>query len=758
MNAASVHSTSYRASIGRDMIAGLVVFLVAVPLCLGIAHASGAPIIAGIISGIVGGVVVGLLSGSHVSVTGPAAGLTAIVLAQVQELGSFEAFLLAVAISGVLQIGLGALRAGVLANYAPNNVIKGLLAAIGVILILKQAPHLVGHDADYVGDTTFAQEDGENTFTGILIGIQRFLPGAAVIGLGCTALLLAWDRSRLKKSLFPAPLAAVLLGVVVNEILRASGSSWAIDATHLVAVPVIGSGEGQGWGDVFRTPDFSQISNPKIYTAAITLTIVASIETLLNLEATDKLDPLKRSSPTNRELVAQGVGNTISGMIGGLPMTSVIIRSSVNANAGARTRVSTVFHGVLLAVCVFLFPTLLNRIPLSALAAILIVTGFKLASPALFRQMWREGRGQFVPFAVTVVAIVLTDLLVGVIIGLVVSVLFLLDANLRRGVRMFREVHAGGVVHRIELPSQASFLNRAALIAELNKFQEGDHVVIDARTCDYVDPDILGAIREFRDEGGPARGIHVSLEGFQDRYALSDQVQYVDVSTREVQAKLTPACVLQVLKEGNERFQSGRRMHRDLARQVDATSDGQHPIAVVLGCIDSRAPVEMVFDMGIGDLFACRLAGNVPSRKALGSMEFACKVAGARLIFVLGHTRCGAVKAACDFVHTDVEKATGLSNLPHVIEPLKEAVIAETATRDDRTSKNEEFVDRVAAINVTNVMRAIREGSPVLREMIDRGEIGLAGGMYDVKTGRVEFIAAPEPGSSAKATPVAAAG
>jgi carbonic anhydrase/SulP family sulfate permease len=420
----------------------------------------------------------------------------------------------------------------------------------------------------------------------------------------------------------------------------------------------------------------------------------------------------------------------------------VIVRSSVNANAGARTRLSAITHGVLLVVCVFALPTLLNRIPLSVLAAILVVTGFKLAHPSIFRKMWTEGMNQFVPFAVTVAAIVLTDLLLGVIIGLSVSLLFLLQSSLRRGMTIIQEEHAGGMVHRVELANQVSFLNRAALQTTLGRFKRGDQVVIDARTTDYVDPDILGLIRTFRDEAGPARGVSVSLMGFQDRYGVSDRIQYVDVSTREVQSKLTPQRVLHLLREGNERFVSGRRLHRDLARQVDATSDGQHPMAVVLSCIDSRAPVEMLFDLGIGDVFSCRLAGNIVSREALGSMEFACKVAGAKLVFVLGHTSCGAVKAACDFVHkgADVRLATGLQNLPAVVDPLREAVSLERGERNDRTSANHSFVDRVATLNVRNVMRLIREQSPTLHQMIEHGEIGIAGGMYDVGSGQVTFL------------------
>jgi carbonic anhydrase/SulP family sulfate permease len=743
-------------SIGKDLIAGTVVFLVALPLCLGIAHASGAPVIAGIISGILGGIVVGLLSGSHISVSGPAAGLAAIVISQIQVLGSYQAFLLAVAISGILQIGLGVLRAGVLANYFPTNVIRGLLAAIGVILILKQLPHLVGHDTDYEGEMAFAQNDGRNTFSEIAEALRAFLPGAALVGLSCIALLFVWEKSRLKKSLFPAPLAAVLLGVAISELLRVSGSSWVIEESHLVEVPVVGV-NGQGWDTIFSMPDWSQWNNPKIYTAAITLAIVASLETLLNLEATDKLDPQKRVSPPNRELLAQGVGNVAAGLIGGMPMTSVIVRSSVNAGAGARSRLSCITHGVLLTVCVFFIPTLLNHIPLAALAAILVATGFKLASPKLFVQMAKGGRAQFIPFAITVLAIVFTDLLIGVIIGLAVSLIFVLNSNFRRGMNIIKEEHVGGIVNRIELANQVSFLNRAALMRTLSNFGHGEQVVIDARTTDYIDPDIYGLIQTFRDEIAPAHGVIVSLIGFKNHYRLADHVQYVDVTTREVQEKLTPARVLQVLKEGNDRFASGRRLQRDLIRQVDATSTGQHPMAVVLSCIDSRSPAEILFDLGLGDIFSVRLAGNVLSRKVLGSMEFACKVAGAKLILVLGHTSCGAVKATCDIVGKglDTVQATGLTNLPFLVEPISKAVRMETTTTQNRVGSNYEFVDRVAAIHVHNVMLAIRQESPTLRDMIDAGQIQVAGAMYNVKSGQVEFMSAVDANRAVVADTVA---
>lgn len=724
----------------RDLIASLPVFFVALPLCLGIAQASGAPPFAGLIAGIVGGIVVGLLSGSHISVTGPAAGLTAIVLAQIQTLGSFEAFLMAVALAGVIQLGFGFARAGGLANYFPTSVIKGLLAAIGIIIILKQVPHLIGYDIEPEGSEAFIEPDGQNTFTALLSSFSNLLPGAALVGLSSLVLAVVWDRTPLKKTM-PSALIAVLFGTIVSLILLKTESSWAIVDSHLVSVPVVGK-DGVQWQNLITLPDFSRAFEPAVLAAAGTLAVVASLETLLNLEATEKLDPQRRSAPPNRELLAQGVGNTLSGLLGGLPMTSVIVRSSVNANAGAQTRLSAITHGVLLLGTVLLIPTVLNTIPKAALAAVLVATGWKLASPQTFRSMWSQGKGQFIPFMVTIIAIVGTDLLKGVLIGLAVSLFVVLVGNMKHGFRVLKEAHVHGIVHRIELIGQATFLNRAALVNTLGSFRRGDQVIIDARLVDFLDSDMVAIIREFADETAPRKGIIVSMLGFKNRYDLKDQVQYVDVSTREVQSAATPLQVLQTLKEGNERFVSGRRLNRDLMRQVDQTAAGQHPLAVVLGCIDSRAPVELIFDAGIGDMFIARLAGNVASQKALGSIEFACKVAGARLILVLGHTRCGAVKAACDFVAKSLDpvEATGLTNLPSITDPISEAVRMETTIQDRRDASNEAFVDRVAAINVRNAMRWIQDHSPTISKMLATGEVALVGGMYDIKTGRVEFL------------------
>lgn len=732
-------ATSSHHPLGRELLAGLVVFLVAVPLCLGIALASGAPMMSGLIAGIVGGVVVGALSGSQVSVSGPAAGLAAIVMAQIQDLGSFQVFLAVVVFAGLLQVGLGLLRGGGVANFVPNNVIKGLLAAIGLLLILKQVPHLLGDDTAPEGDESFVQVDGDNTFTEILKAVSDVLPGALLVGLAALATMILWEKTRLKKAPVPGPLAAVLVGLGISEALAAAGSPWTIASTHMVQIPAMGEG---GLLSLLTWPDFSRAFDPAVLLAAVTLAAVASLETLLNLEATMKLDPLRRPADPNRELLAQGVGNALSGALGGLPITSVIVRSSVNINAGGRSRVSVIAHAVLLAVSVLLLSGVMNRIPLAALAAVLIVTGFKLASPQLFVAKWRAGWQQFLPFVTTVQAILFTDLLVGVLIGLAVSLAFVFARNMRGGFEVVREDHIGGPVQRIVLSNQVSFLGRARLASLLAKGRIGEQVAIDARNADYVDPDILSVIRDFANEEGPARGVKVSLMGFQDRYKLRDVVQYVDYASREVQASLTPQRVLTLLQEGNARFLEGRRLHRDLARQVDGTAEGQHPMAVVLGCIDSRAPAELLFDLGIGDVFVVRLAGNVCDAKALGSMEFACKAAGAKLIVVLGHTRCGAVKATCDFVHqgVDAAAATGMTNLGSITSVISDAVRMERHTTHDRTGKNAAFVDGVAAINVHNTMERIERDSPTLGALLQEGRIGIVGAMYDVASGRVRFL------------------
>ncbi len=730
-------------TLSRDFVAGMVVFLVALPLCLGIALASNAPLFSGLLAGIIGGIVVGSLSGSHTSVSGPAAGLAAVVAAQILSLGSFETFLLAVVIGGLIQIVLGLIQAGFIAAFFPSAVIKGLLAAIGVLLILKQIPHVLGHDADPEGDMAFQQPDHRNTFSEFGELFRDLHPGAAVIGLLSIVLLVLWDRCQpLKKSIVPASLIVVALGIGLSMFFQQLGGRWLIETSHLVQVPVANS-LSEFFG-LLRWPDFSQWTNPAVYVAGVTIAVVASLETLLNLEGCDRLDPQQRTSPPSRELLAQGIGNVVTGLIGGIPITSVIVRSSVNITAGSQTKISAIFHGVLMLVCVMFLPLGLNQIPLSCLAAILLVTGIKLASPTLFREMWREGRYQFIPFAATIVSIVLTDLLIGILVGLAISVSFILHSNLRRPVRRIVEKHLGGDVIHLELANQVSFLNRAVLDRALNEVPHGGHVLLDARQTVYIDPDVLSLIHDYKWRTGPARSVKVSLLGFREKYQLDDEIQYVDYANRALQSRLTPEQVLRIFKDGNERFRTGKRLTRDLGRQINATAEAQYPLAVVLSCIDSRTPTEMIFDLGLGDIFSVRIAGNITSEKVLGSLEYSCAVAGAKLILVMGHTSCGAVTAAVNFACSPetASQATGCQHLDRVVIDIQKSIDLETCQHVAKLTPDEKqsYVDVVARRNVLASIQTIIQQSDTLSELVREGRIAIVGGMYNIATGEIEFL------------------
>jgi MFS superfamily sulfate permease-like transporter len=733
-------------NLGRDAISGVVVFLVALPLCLGIAQASGVDPVAGLIAGIVGGIVVGLLSGSHISVSGPAAGLIVVVASQIASLGSYEAFLLAVVVAGIIQIGLGIARAGVIAVYFPTSVIRGLLTAIGIILILKQFPHLVGLHTDPEGDLAFVQADGQNTITEALAAMMRFHPGAMFIGILSVALLVAWDKIKLlKNSSVPAPFVVVLLGVGISQFLAAyfpNATGWQIGSLHLVQVPV-----AEKLADVtgfLRFPDFSRIADPAVFVAAFTIAIVASLETLLNLEASDKLDPRQRFSPPSRELFAQGAGNIVAGLMGGIPVTSVIVRTSVNVNSGAASKRSAVFHGALLLLCTIFLPTALNRIPLPCLAAILMVTGFKLASPKIVRAMWDEGWNRFVPYVITVVAIVFTDLMVGVAIGLAVSTAFILASNLQQPLRHIVEKHVSGDVHRFELASQLSFFNRAILDAALREIPRGGHVLLDARNTVYIDPDVIDFIKEYRERTAVARGVSVSVLGFQDKHSIEDQIQYVDYVSRDLQQNMTPMQVFEVLKNGNQRFRENRPLTRLSDRQLAGAAGGQFPMAAVLACIDSRSPSELIFDLGLGDVFSVRVAGNVVGERVLGSLEYACQVAGAKLVVVLGHTQCGAVTAAADFLAKGVgaADATGCQHLDSVTSEIQAAIDGPTLSRLAASSGDSKaaLLSEVSRRNIAHVIGKLRSESRTLAQLELEGRIAFVGGLYDVAVGQIEWL------------------
>lgn len=525
------------ANLKYDIPSGVVVFLIALPLCLGIALASGAPLLSGLISGIVGGIVTATLSKSPFSVSGPAAGLTAIVLTAITQLGRFDVFLVAVVVAGFLQLILGFIKAGSITAYIPNNVIKGMLSAIGIIIILKQIPYAVGFNEDAEGSLSFLEKNGHNTITSVIGPLMHVNIGPTILALISFAIILLWERPFMKKlAVVPGALVAVVIATVVGELFRITGSPLALTGGQLVSIP-----EMNGIKDFMAAmtfPDFSQIVKQDVIVASFTIAAVASIETLLNVEAVDKLDPLKRTTPPNRELKAQGVGNILSGLIGGLPITSVIVRSAANVNAKARSKTSAIFHGILLLVCTLAIPGLLNKIPLAALAAILILTGYKLAKISVFREMFSKGKYQWVPFMVTVVAIVFTDLLTGIIIGLTASVFAILRGNMKMSYYFHSEKHHDGEVIRIELAQEVSFLNKASIKNTLNHLPENSVVWIDASQSSYIDYDVLELIREFRDFRVPEKNIELHLTGFKEEYDIENSKNVVSKALLEVQDKM----------------------------------------------------------------------------------------------------------------------------------------------------------------------------------------------------------------------------
>ncbi|OIQ20087.1 MAG: hypothetical protein BM557_05280 [Flavobacterium sp. MedPE-SWcel] len=493
-----------------DFPSGLVVFLVALPLCLGIALASGAPPLSGIISGIVGGIVIGSLSNSHISVSGPAAGLTAIVLTAISTLGSFELFLLTVFLAGLFQLVLGFVRAGSISNYFPSNVIEGMLAGIGVIIILKEIPYAIGFEG---GDVFSA------IFNGIKINVQL---GAVIITAVSLLILILWDKISFLKNLklVPGALVAVISGVVLNQIFVQSGSDLAMGGDQLVKLPVPES--FLELKNLVVTPDFSGFKNPEVWITAVTITIVASIETLLCIEASDRMDRHKRYTDTDRELKAQGIGNMISSLLGGLPMTSVVVRSSANASAGAESKTSSIIHGMLLLVCVLAIPVVLNMIPLATLAAVLLVVGYKLANPSKLARFWNKGLYQFVPFIATLLAVVLTDLLKGVALGMIISIIFILRGNLKRAYNFRKQEYEEGDVIHIDLAQEVSFLNKAAIKSTLNDLPENSKVIIDASETVYIARDVIDLIEEFATIKAREENIDLTLLGFKTDYQLEN--------------------------------------------------------------------------------------------------------------------------------------------------------------------------------------------------------------------------------------------
>lgn len=501
---------SILSNLSSDLPAGLVVFLVALPLCLGIALASGAPLFSGIIAGVVGGIIVGSFSGSHTSVSGPAAGLTVIVLNAITELGAFEIFLTAVFLAGVFQVLMGILKAGVIGYYFPSSVIKGMLAGIGIILIIKQIPYAFGvNESKSLANYIPFVNDWESVLE-LRNLTQEFEIGAILITLISMAVLIIWDKPFIKKMAFsrliPGPLVVVLLGIGLNLLFKTAIPSMYLQIEDRVILPVLSSFDG--FLKLFVLPDFSQIFNSDVWLAAFTIGIIASLETLLSLEAADKIDPYKRISPPNRELFAQGIGNMVNGLIGGLPVTAVIVRSSANVSAGAKSKVSAIFHGFLLFGSVLIIPKVLNLIPLASLAAILLLVGYKLAKFSLFKAQAKLGWDQFLPFIITILGIVIFDLLIGIGLGMGVAIVYILLRNFQNSHLLEQRTAEKGDTIKITLSEEVSFLNKGALIKTLEEIPDGKHVIIDGSKSKVIDHDVLEVIENFR-TNAPSRNIDV---------------------------------------------------------------------------------------------------------------------------------------------------------------------------------------------------------------------------------------------------------
>lgn len=509
----------FKRFLGKDILAGLVVFLVALPLCLGIGLASTnvenipslPSVFPGLLAGVIGGIVVGLISGSRVGVSGPAAGLITIILSSISILGSYEAFLVSVILAGIIQLIFGFFKLGIIAKYVPTSVIKGMLAAIGITLILKEIPHLLGYDKDFFGDESFWQFDGHNTFTELAYSMNAFQEGSVFIGILSILIIILLDKPFFKQNkvmkLIPSALIVVLVGVMIQ--LLTKGSFLEVSSKHLVQLPILTSISDVS--NILFFPDFSALGNWQVYTVAITIALVASLETLLSVEATDKLDPEKNTTPTSRELTAQGVGNIFSGFIGGLPITQVVVRSSANIDAGVQTKFASVIHGVFLIFAIILLPSILNQIPLASLAGILIMVGYKLTKAGLFREMYVKGMDQFIPFILTIVGVLFTDLLKGIGIGLIVSIYFILRRNFQNH---FTKTESEGELH-IKLSEEVTFLNKVGIHTLLENAAPQSKITIDASNCKSIDQDILELLEEFKKYGSIHKEIDFQLINFQ---------------------------------------------------------------------------------------------------------------------------------------------------------------------------------------------------------------------------------------------------
>lgn len=710
----------------KDIPAGLVVFLVSLPLCLGVALASGSSPISGVISGVIGGIVVGFISSSHISVSGPAAGLSAVVGSAIIQLGDFQTFLMCVVIAGVFQIIAAYLRGGFIANYIPSNVITGLITSIGIVLILKQIPHAFGYDGIAEEDFSFIQSDHKNTFTELFELLNYFSYGAITVSILSIFIIVLWKKIKFRwLQLIPSSIIVVIAGVVLNKLFSSYFPFLTIHSEHLVTIPKI-----DRFDAIFTFPSINSLAKKEVWIIGFSIFIIASLESLLNLEAVSKIDRHHRKVSPNRELLAQGYGNLIAGLIGGIPITSVIVRSSINIDAGAKSKISTIFHGALLIVSILFITPILNQIPLASLAAILIATGYKLVNYKVFIEKYRKGWNQFIPFIVTIVAIFFSDLMIGTFIGLAVSILFILKSNFKNPFKIKTEKMNVKETITIELPNQVSFLNKASIKNTLWNLPKNSNVIIEAKNSDYIDEDILEIFETFKNTVAIENNIQLNIFGFKNKFHIQDQVQFSTVIGKEEQQNLTSHEVLDILITGNKRFADGNFTEKYLTEQVQATSHHQNPIAVIVSCIDSRTSPELIFDLGIGDLISIRIAGNIINQEIIESIEFACQKIGTKLIVVLGHSNCGAVTFA---INSGAEQYTTITS-------KIQSSIEICGCNAERLKEEPELLDKVIKMNTNNSISEILMHSAFIKSETEKETITIVSGFYDTRNGLVEFV------------------
>lgn len=719
-----------RRNLKFDIVAAFVVFLVAIPLCLGIALASRAPLYSGLLSGIIGGLIVGVISNSQVSVSGPAAGMAAVVFTAITQLGDFNTFLFALTLAGILQIMLGVFKIGFLAEYIPSNVIYGLLAAIGILIIIKQLPFAFTVSTElndlllHLTETSEALKFGP--FTNFL---NHLNVGAIIISTLSFALLIYFDNTKIKSlQNVPAPIVVVLAGIVLNSIFIYFHLPVAQYNPHLVNIPEF---DGiTGFVNEFQFPNWSAFTKPAVYVYAILICAIASIESLLNIKASEKIDKQHRHCAKDRELIAQGTGNTIAGLIGAIPVTSVIVRTTVNVQSGAKTKASAILHSVFLFIAILAITDILNRIPLASLAAVLIYIGYKLTTPKLYKTIYKQGWDRFIPFITTIVGILIFNLLIGVLIGLLVSLLLILKVNSQVRIDIIKEKYPNGTVCRLILPQQITFLSKAALIQEFDSLPKGCRLIIDATYCDFIDKEILELIKELRKHRAANKSIILNLIGFKAKYNIQNQINFITVTAYKTKTSLHPYQILSLLREGNERFAKRYPLKKNNTIDAKYNPRQQLPLAVVVGCIDTHVPIETIFDMGFGDLFCISVAANLPSPDIQENLEYACNIAGIKLIIILGHTPCGVIETVYKQDQTPNEFSAITNTLLPIIKKAEKASIQDVPYKA--------LLHKIITYNLAQTIIEIYNNNK-LKKLIDNQNVGIIGGIYDLKTRKVTF-------------------